>query len=565
MKKTTSITINNTLFYLEDDAYAALEGYLASVREFFSASDDTDEILKDIEARIAEKFEESDSKTSPKTIALSKVEEVIKDIGTVEQLKEADSDKSGSSDAREGAQGSDEYVRSGKTLYRDPDNAIIAGVSSGLGFYFNIDPVLFRVLFIVLTFTSGIGILLYVILWITMPEAKTASQKLAMRGNPVNLKTMRSMASNTIKDGVSKARNPIRKTVKFLERHALGFLRIATGIMMGAISFGGIVALTIAAGMALSGYPVSLFDPTVAGVLTGPLFYGAVAAVYLAAAAPLIFIGFCSADLLFRTSKVNKANTLLLLSIWFVALTASGLLVTSTVFKSMEAVANDPGSAAETRIMQAPGEFSRIEAKSVRVKIVQGSETSIIAEGRKGAIDRVSLVAEEGVLKISRNMANKECLFCDIGTVDMTITVPDLSGILLENAASLTGKLTTDSLTIELRNSSRADMEVTTRTLATRLENSSRISLTGTAGSATTTLKNASNYQASSLKTENMTVSASNASRAEIWVTGNLIVSAENASRIEHRGGATILEERLLNGSRLINLDQERKDAETAE
>ena len=69
-------------------------------------------------------------------------------------------------------------------IYRSPINRVIGGVCSGLGIYFNIDPILIRVIFILLFIFKGIGILLYIILWIILPERYPESYQEYMGAEP---------------------------------------------------------------------------------------------------------------------------------------------------------------------------------------------------------------------------------------------------------------------------------------------------------------------------------------------------------------------------------------------
>jgi phage shock protein C len=91
-------------------------------------------------------------------------------------------------------------------MYRDPDNRVIGGVCSGMGAYWDIDPVIIRILFIVLALAGGLGIMVYLILYIVIPEARTTAQKIEMKGNPVNI--------HNIKDSVKKEFNSVRKNMK---------------------------------------------------------------------------------------------------------------------------------------------------------------------------------------------------------------------------------------------------------------------------------------------------------------------------------------------------------------
>jgi phage shock protein C len=80
---------------------------------------------------------------------------------------------------------SNSYSRASKRLYRDPDNKVFAGVCSGIGHYWNVDPVIIRILFAIVALWGGGGVFVYIVLWIVIPEALTAAQKLEMTGEPI--------------------------------------------------------------------------------------------------------------------------------------------------------------------------------------------------------------------------------------------------------------------------------------------------------------------------------------------------------------------------------------------
>ncbi len=197
MKKTISINIANTLYNIEEDAYQALDGYLSAVKAHFASNEDKDEILKDIEARIAERFSENPGTV----ITLVQVEKVIEDMGSVNQFDDVQQEP-----VTEGGK---------KRLYRDTDDAVLAGVASGLGQYFGIDTTIVRLIFLVSIFLGGLGIATYIVLWLMVPEALTAAQKLEMRGEPVNLSTVSSFVKEKIeslsnKNSKKKLRKPNR-------------------------------------------------------------------------------------------------------------------------------------------------------------------------------------------------------------------------------------------------------------------------------------------------------------------------------------------------------------------
>jgi len=184
MKITVSINIGGMAFHIDEDAYTELKIYLRNLDRYFAKEPGSAEIMADIEARIADllKARINDYK---QVVTIQDVREVINTLGTPEDI----SDDSGSGHERLGSIG---YHR----MYRDPDNRIIAGVCSGMAAYWRIDPWIVRVIFIIISLPGGLGILIYVILWIVLPEAKTTAQKIEMKGEPVNI--------HNIKDSVKQ-------------------------------------------------------------------------------------------------------------------------------------------------------------------------------------------------------------------------------------------------------------------------------------------------------------------------------------------------------------------------
>lgn len=179
---------------MEDSAYDLLKGYLDSLKRHFADEQGRDEIVGDIESRIAEIFQEI-LKKGAHCITDEDVNKVIASMGRPEEID----DRPGSAEKEEPAgAGADfrSFIKPRKRLYRDPDDKILGGVCSGLGAYFGIDPVIFRLIFALLIFGAGTGILVYIILWIATPEARSSSEKLEMRGVRVDVHNI----SNAVKE-----------------------------------------------------------------------------------------------------------------------------------------------------------------------------------------------------------------------------------------------------------------------------------------------------------------------------------------------------------------------------
>ncbi len=201
MHKTISITIGGLLFHVEEQAYQRLDSYLQSVRAHFARIEDSDEIVGDIESRIAEHFSEKLGRAK-QVINVKDVDALIATMGTVkdfEAFEPTDPDSHATDEQTRAAESEQATARASRRLYRDPDDQVIAGVASGLAKYFGIDPAIVRIVFVVLIFAHGLGVLAYIILWIAVPTAKTPGQKLSMQGEPVTLRGFESQLHQTVR------------------------------------------------------------------------------------------------------------------------------------------------------------------------------------------------------------------------------------------------------------------------------------------------------------------------------------------------------------------------------
>src|SRR5206468_619421 len=153
-------------------AYESLQRYIESLRRYFAREEGRDEIINDIESRIAELMNDKIRKGST-AITDSDIVEIIASMGRVEDFEEADAAESGpaaGSQASNGFTQEQPGTRTSKRLYRDASDKLLGGVCSGIANYLNIDPAIVRLLFAIITFGGfGFGILVYIILWIIIP------------------------------------------------------------------------------------------------------------------------------------------------------------------------------------------------------------------------------------------------------------------------------------------------------------------------------------------------------------------------------------------------------------
>ncbi len=176
MNKTTSINLGGYFFHIDEDAFRKLSNYFEAVRKSLSP-DGREEIINDIESRISELFTEKLG-TNKQVIGLKEVDDIITIMGQPEDYKIDEETPENNFEANYASSGSK------KKLYRDKENSFLGGVLSGLGHYLNVDPLWLRIIMVIL---GGAGFMFYIILWILIPEAVTTSQKLEMKGEPINI------------------------------------------------------------------------------------------------------------------------------------------------------------------------------------------------------------------------------------------------------------------------------------------------------------------------------------------------------------------------------------------
>ena len=197
MKKNISINLYGQIFHLDASAYTVFEKYLNSIKDHFSSYEESDEIIQDIEDRIAEKFSAVLSKKK-QVITKKDVEKLMAAMGSVKDFSEDEQEMVVEKVERKKEK--KEKKEKVRRLFRDPDNKVVAGVCSGLAAYFGIDIAIMRAIFLISLFLGGVGFIAYIVLWIVMPEAKTISQKTEMTGAQVTLKNIAETLKNTAQD-----------------------------------------------------------------------------------------------------------------------------------------------------------------------------------------------------------------------------------------------------------------------------------------------------------------------------------------------------------------------------
>jgi len=186
MNKTFNINLGGYPFAIDEDAYEYIQNYLGTIRKHFSTSDGCEEIIYDIEVRMAELFQEHLKGRA--IISMKEIDEVIMIMGKPEDFGAEPMDDHFKSSIK--GKMATSNLGTGKRLFRDPDDKKVAGVCAGIAAYFGIeDPLWVRLIFVLLLFT-GTGVITYIVLWALVPEASNSGDKLAMRGEPATIENI---------------------------------------------------------------------------------------------------------------------------------------------------------------------------------------------------------------------------------------------------------------------------------------------------------------------------------------------------------------------------------------
>ena len=324
MNKATNIHLAQTLFSIDEIAYSRLKKYLDQLERLFKNTEGAKDILEDIEARIAELFTDL-KKDERYVISVEDVEKVIDTLGTPEDLAGEDAEQDSPSPSQP------------KKLFRDPDDRFIGGVAGGLSHYVGLDSVWIRLILLILFFSSVGGVVLvYILLWILVPEAKTTAEKLTMKGEPVNV--------SNIKKKIKEELDQVSEKVKDVDYENMGsqlkkkskdfsdfLLNVAKGIVKILTLLIGIFMLFIA-GMVLLGLFISAIIGSVFSAmipheliqfglsLNLPLFVLGFFAL-LIVGIPFVFLFMLGLQLLAQNKSImSRMTKLILLGLWVLAL-----------------------------------------------------------------------------------------------------------------------------------------------------------------------------------------------------------------------------------------------------
>ena len=238
MNKTFTINLGGKVFNIDDDALDILQKYINTLKAHYAKGEDGDEIMYDIESRLAELFMEYQKQDKREAVTTADVEQAISIMGKPEDIFEEENTQE---NAQAPAQGQAANTNSSqpKKLFRDPNDRILGGVASGMAAYLGIPVTLTRVCFLVLMLAYGVFFIIYIFMWMLLPKAVTPRQRLQMKGKYVNVSNIEDSirtAYQDIKDKHSQQRSRNTRDVLLIIGIAICFT-IFFKPLAGLISF----------------------------------------------------------------------------------------------------------------------------------------------------------------------------------------------------------------------------------------------------------------------------------------------------------------------------------------
>ncbi|MBW4890043.1 PspC domain-containing protein [Mucilaginibacter sp. HMF5004] len=330
MNKTIIININGIIFHIEEDAYEVLKNYMTDVKRHFANSEDSLEITTDIENRIAEMFNDVLMRESRQVIVTADVNTIIGQMGTVEDFEIS----AGGDETETGYTAHQKFTDSRK-LFRDPDDHLLGGVCAGIANYFDVQTVWIRIAFALAICFAGTGLMLYIILWIVVPKANNRSDRMAMKGEKLdlqgfkrnfeeelkNLHTTFKTASHEAKPFVYKARDFTGDFFHhfriFLEGACRLFLKLlGVVILFACFSFFmaaliGLIALLAYGNDIYHLLPFAILN-SVSGIYSSMLYFSA----FIVVAIPLVAIITLTLKVVFNSAGLNRTAGYTMLIVW---------------------------------------------------------------------------------------------------------------------------------------------------------------------------------------------------------------------------------------------------------
>jgi len=314
MKKTVNVNINGRAFVIDENAYLLLDNYLKNLKYYFRKEEGADDIIADFESRIEELLSER-LRLGAQVINKEHIEDVIARMGKPGDFTDGEPVQE---EETVGAETAQENVRTGKKLFRNIDNKAIGGVFSGIAKYMNWNETALRIIAIILIFVTQFWMIpAYLIAWLIIPAARTASEKLQMQGKPVTVENIGKTVSTEAQTTKSDDNNVLTILLKIF----LIGLGLLIGIPLLFVLF--IIVVLFAAlfgigGGLLGALPFGMLDGWSFVTVEHPVM--AMVTLLIVIGLPVVAIIYAIIAFFAKTKPLDKGVKWTLLAVWIISL-----------------------------------------------------------------------------------------------------------------------------------------------------------------------------------------------------------------------------------------------------
>lgn len=517
MKKTLTINLNGYVFNIDEDAYQVLNQYLEDLGRHFAA-DEKEEILKDIEARVAELF--SEKLVNRNVVELRDVQEVIEQLGQPNEFE----DESGTQTHTQTAEPQQNFTagerRKMRKLYRDTANKRLGGVAAGLAAYMDWDPTLVRILFLLVMILSlGWTVFIYILMWIFIPEANSVAQRLEMQGVEPTAENIGSYAATTDTTTASTP-SPLAKILKVIAIVVLSIIGI--GLFASVM---GVLILSIMLIFHLLPIAVSLNEILL------------LASIGLFLIIPAIAIVMFCVYLVGNRKPRHKWTAWVLLGLWLASIVGMSIFgvnaynhrdrwdnedVQNALLHYWDDDDEDYDEQYYSNEDRDNGDFHAIDAEeAITVRFVQGDSTSVEVKAPQSKIGKVRTDIRNGVLYIrneNQNMkGNQHIIVC--------VTAPQLDKIKMSEACNF-----------------ECEGDVHFQKLEVQVEEASRVKLAGKVDTLNVRAEEAAHADLEDVTTDVATIRAEEASHVAMGTARELRIQTSEASAVTYKGVPQLLQ-----------------------
>lgn len=566
MKTAITIHISERVFTIDEDAHKRLEHYLQELRTYFAADasdDEAKEIIADIENRIAEILTDRLGGKRP-VVTTEDVSFVMKEMGTVAAIAKENSNNESESEQTESTKDTKEGWRPGRKLYRDTDNEVIAGVCSGIAAYFDIDVTFIRIAFLILALLNGFGIIVYIILWIAMPEAVTAAEKAAMRGKRANISNIEKTVKERLAKGLTeedraRARTGLqrfyvaaREVFQGLGRVLLVLLKILGSIISVVISIAGLLLVAVATAafvqLLVGGYdgwtiaPISQIVQISSGIDLAFLI-----SVYITVVLVGIFLMLIANQIMRKGRNPFAWVSTLVFALIFIAGFVSlnlGLRIAPDLQARYEQYAQ---VVTEERVVEGLDTFTGVDIEgATELYVSYAEEPSVKLIGDARVLNTHELVVVNDVLQLrDTNRFNFCFIWCQVTHTKLIIEVPSLNTVKMSGAtyAEVSALPNVNEFALNASGSSDATLAIEATNFLLDISGASEVILSGSATYMDAKVSGASKIHGLDFTAQQAELDVSGASDAILEVTDSLTASVSGASSVEYIGSPDVDED----------------------